>query len=126
MFAFAFVAVSAVVVSVVLGASVVVEVELVVGEYCLGLKFLGGLLNLGRCMEGWMTVLSSGRFGFRGAGPLYGGPGTLWVGLDGIPLGLGLAGGRLGRPRDGNLLFLLRFRMLVKTPPSWSSSSPTF
>ena len=69
--------VSAVVVSVVLDTSVVVEVVGEVGEYFLGLKFLGGLLNLGRCMEGWMTVLSSGRFGFLGAGPLYGGPGTL-------------------------------------------------
>ena len=50
----------------------------------------------------------------------------LWVDLDGIPLGLGLAGGRLGRPWEGNLLFLLRFKMLVKTPPSSASSSTTF
>ena len=62
-------AVSAVVISVVLGTSVVVVV-VEVGEYFLGLKFLGGLRNLGRWMEGWITVLSSGRFGFRGAGPL--------------------------------------------------------
>ena len=76
MFAFAFVTVSGVVVSVVLGTAVV-EVELEEGEYCLGLKFLGGLLHLGLWMEGWITVWSRGSRGFLGGGPLYGGPGTL-------------------------------------------------
>ena len=74
MFAFAFVTVSGVVVSVVLGTAVV---ELELEEYCLGLKFLGGLLHLGRWMEGWITVWSRGSRGFLGGGPLYGGPGTL-------------------------------------------------
>ena len=51
MFAFGLVAVSGVVVSVVVGISVVVVV-VVMGEYFLGLKFLGGLRNLGLWMEG--------------------------------------------------------------------------
>ena len=50
-------AVSAVLVSVVVGSSVVV-VEMVVGEKFLCLKFLGGLRNLGRWMEGWIMVSS--------------------------------------------------------------------
>ena len=69
MFGFGLVTVSAVVTSVVVDSSVVelTELGVVIG---LGLKFLGGLLNLGLCMEGWITVLSRGRLGFLGGGPL--------------------------------------------------------
>ena len=46
---------------------VVASVVVVVGRgFKLGLKFLGGLLNLGLILEGCMIVLSIGRFGFLG------------------------------------------------------------
>ena len=35
-----------------------------------GLKFLGGLRKRKRLTDGWMTVSSKGRRGFRGGGPL--------------------------------------------------------
>ena len=69
--------------------------------------------------EGWILVLSNGRWGALGGGPGYGGPGhlykagfwsTLLVGLTGLSRKGGLTYGRLALVTRGKVL-ILRFKI---------------